>query len=147
MNQTAKIALVLFAPLAALVVLKISTTPVLALEVLASAPFARIINGTTGNDNLVGTELRDRLGGRAGNDVLNGLGGDDRLVGGSDNDTLIGGNGADRFICGGGDDTVKDFNASEGDTIKLNQTENNRCEHVLPTTTEQEDNSITVGPQ
>jgi|SRR5919206_4531203 hypothetical protein len=147
MNQTAKIALVLFAPLAALVVLKISTTPVLALEVLASAPFARIINGTTGNDNLVGTELRDRLGGRAGNDVLNGLGGDDRLVGGSDNDTLIGGNGADRFICGGGDDTVKDFNASEGDTIKLNQTENNRCEHVLPTTTVQEDNSITVGPQ
>lgn len=55
------------------------------------------INGTTGNDELLGTDQ---------NDVINGLAGDDRLFGGDGNDRLFGGPGFDRFWGGAGNDLI-----------------------------------------
>ncbi len=59
-----------------------------------------------GNDNIVGTGGRDRLGGNAGNDVIQGLGGDDYLEGGNNNDRLEGGEGNDLLDAGNQADTV-----------------------------------------
>ena len=47
------------------------------------------INGTNGNDELVGFATADTLNGLAGNDTLDGGAGADVLVGGSDNDLYI----------------------------------------------------------
>lgn len=63
------------------------------------------INGTPGNENLIGTALADSLFAFAGNDSLLGLGGNDRLNGGGGNDTLNGGVGIDTMIGGAGNDT------------------------------------------
>lgn len=49
------------------------------------------INGTAGNDTLVGTNEDDQLDGQAGNDSLSAGGGFDFLTGGAGNDTLDGG--------------------------------------------------------
>jgi Ca2+-binding RTX toxin-like protein len=53
------------------------------------------INGTSGNDSLVGTNQADSIFGGAGNDTLIGNGGNDTLVGGTGADTLFGGSGSD----------------------------------------------------
>ncbi len=53
------------------------------------------INGTSGNDNLVGTDAAD---------VLNGLDGDDTLSAGLGNDSLDGGAGSNVLMGGQGDD-------------------------------------------
>ena len=88
-----------------------------------------IIDGTSGNDSLVGTPGSDRILGFDGNDLLIGrnsddslLGGDGRdvlvgetgddfLDGGADNDNLIGSSGTDRFVLrqGDGRDTIFDY--------------------------------------
>ena len=47
------------------------------------------LNGTSGNDELVGFATADTLNGLAGNDTLDGGAGADVLVGGSDNDLYI----------------------------------------------------------
>lgn len=47
------------------------------------------INGTDGNDELIGTSETDKIKGDAGNDTLNGNGGVDTLEGGEGNDHLI----------------------------------------------------------
>ncbi|PTQ90080.1 beta strand repeat-containing protein [Agitococcus lubricus] len=47
------------------------------------------VNGTTGNDNLVGTSTADTLNGLAGNDTLNGGAGTDTMVGSTGDDTYI----------------------------------------------------------
>ncbi len=74
-----------------------------------------VINGTTGDDGLVGTPADDTINGgdgndvergRAGNDTLNGENDHDFLIGGDDNDTLNGGNGDDYLRGGEGDDTI-----------------------------------------
>jgi Ca2+-binding RTX toxin-like protein len=71
-----------------------------------------IINGTSNNDTLMGTQQEDIIFGFGGNDTLNGGrgndfldGGDgnDVLLGGDDNDVLLGGNGND-FLNGGDDE-------------------------------------------
>ena len=71
------------------------------------------INGTNGNDKLVGSSQndivngfsgRDKLIGKAGNDLLNGGGGNDRMLGNRGNDKLFGGNGRDKLDGGVGDD-------------------------------------------
>jgi Ca2+-binding RTX toxin-like protein len=65
------------------------------------------IDGTSGNDILVGT---------ISNDVINGLGGNDLLTGGGGFDTLTGGEGVDTFIdtfAGLDGDTIADFGVGE----------------------------------
>jgi Ca2+-binding RTX toxin-like protein len=54
-----------------------------------------IINGTNGNDRLIGTVLPDAINGLAGNDTILGLAGDDVLSGGFGNNVLDGGLGND----------------------------------------------------
>jgi Ca2+-binding RTX toxin-like protein len=62
-------------------------------------------DGTSGDDNLVGSEIDDRLYGLAGSDQIDGQAGGDFLDGGLGDDTLAGGAGDDVFEGGGGADT------------------------------------------
>ena len=84
----------------------------------------RTINGTMGNDRLVGTPFadvincgagNDRVAGGGGNDVINcgsghdrvdGGSGKDRILGGSGNDQLFGGRHSDRIVAGSGNDRL-----------------------------------------
>ena len=83
-----------------------------------------VIEGTEGDDALIGTGGQDRIVGGAGNDLLAGRDGRDRIVGGAGDDTLAGDAGDDTLIGGtgydtfffqaeGGDDTILDFNVHE----------------------------------
>lgn len=80
------------------------------------------IDGGQGNDSLDGGAGIDILVGGAGNDRLTGGDGADRLTGDMGRDTMTGGAGADVFIFSGPGDvmtTVTDFNAAEGDKLKI----------------------------
>ena len=75
-----------------------------------------IINGTAGNDLLLGSEVSDVLSGREGNDTL---------YGGVGNDSLDGGSGADKFVFDStlnattNKNTILDFSHAQGDKILL----------------------------
>ncbi|MGH6769523.1 MAG: calcium-binding protein [Xanthobacteraceae bacterium] len=88
-----------------------------------------VMEGTGGNDRLIGSNLADEMHGFGGHDQLFGAGGDDRMFGdagndildgGSGNDFLVGGLGADRFIGGIGTDTVSYAAATAGIELNLN---------------------------
>lgn len=81
----------------------------------------KIINGTKGNDKLVGGDGNDSLYGSSGDDKLNGGAGDDCLTGGKGDDSLTGGTGADHFLFVNrdGEDRILDFNVSQGDVIHI----------------------------
>ncbi|NET48225.1 MAG: S8 family serine peptidase [Merismopedia sp. SIO2A8] len=64
------------------------------------------LTGFGGNDTLVGNAHKDRLMGHTGDDWLNGGGGPDRLYGHEGNDTLRGGGGRDVLHGGIGDDRL-----------------------------------------
>ena len=64
------------------------------------------INGTSGNDTLVGTTAADTISGLGGNDLLQGSDGNDSVVGGAGNDTVRGNNGTDWVEGGAGNDNV-----------------------------------------
>ncbi len=64
------------------------------------------INGTSGNDTLIGGAGDDDILGRSGDDFLDGAGGNDELNGGSGNDELVGGSGNDTLVGGSSDDTL-----------------------------------------
>ncbi len=77
-----------------------STTP-------STNPAVKTINGTSGNDRILGTDDAE---------VINGLGGSDMIYGGGGNDILTGGTGSDYFTFKGAPlnattnvDVVKDF--------------------------------------
>jgi len=74
-------------------------------------------NGTSGDDEIYGTEDDDNLHGGAGNDTLYGLSGDDYLFGGSGNDTFYGSLGNDVIDGGAGNDTYYFHYANGFDTI------------------------------
>jgi len=74
------------------------------------------INGTNGNDSLIGTDDADTISGRGGDDTLEGLqgadvmdggDGDDRIDGGGGDDTIEGGRGADEISGRDGDDSIR----------------------------------------
>ena len=71
-----------------------------------------VINGTNGNDVIVGLGGNDTIYGGHGNDVICGNGGDDTINGGNGNDWLFGGAGDDTLNGGNGDDTL---NGGAGD--------------------------------
>ena len=64
------------------------------------------VNGTQGDDTLLGDDNANGLGGNDGNDVLDGRGGDDFLDGSAGNDVLHGGDGVDNLVGGAGDDVL-----------------------------------------
>ena len=68
------------------------------------------IQGTNGNDTLIGSDVADQISGLGSDDLLIGGAGSDTLTGGLGNDTLRGGQGADtyRFSRGGGRDVIDD---------------------------------------
>ena len=75
------------------------------------------INGTNGNDLLLGSSSADSIRGNNGNDCivggageddLRGQGGNDVLLGGGDSDQLDGGAGTDVCYRGGGDNDAYD---------------------------------------
>lgn len=84
---------------------------------------AHNVTGSAGDDRYLGTKFGDVVRGGAGDDVLSGRGGDDTLVGGKGADKLTGGAGADTFVFAtvnhARGDLIRDFDAAEGDIIKL----------------------------
>jgi Ca2+-binding RTX toxin-like protein len=56
-----------------------------------------VVNGTTGNDLILGGPSNNKLNGKGGTDCILGGGGDDDLRGGSGADVCIGGPGTDTF--------------------------------------------------
>ncbi|MBU1777952.1 MAG: putative Ig domain-containing protein, partial [Gammaproteobacteria bacterium] len=65
------------------------------------------LDGTAGDDQIVGTNTTDRIRGYDGNDILQGGEGGDTLDGGSGNDDLAGGAGDDVLLGGAGDDILR----------------------------------------
>jgi Ca2+-binding RTX toxin-like protein len=80
-----------------------------------------VLQGGQGADYLVGGDGRDVIRGGRDDDIVHGGGGDDWIAGDLGNDTLFGGAGADTFHSFGqaGLDVVMDFNAAEGDRVRL----------------------------
>ncbi|MEW6740894.1 MAG: calcium-binding protein [Nitrospirota bacterium] len=82
-----------------------------------------VLKGLGGNDIIYGRRGNDVLDGGTGNDNLFGEAGNDTLTGGEGNDTLYGGYGNDTYIFsrGSGQDTIIDRDESPGniDTIIL----------------------------
>ena len=77
--------------------------------------------GNAGFDTLYGGQDADTLYGGQGDDWLFGDLGEDWLAGDRGNDTLTGGGGADLFAFapGSGQDIITDFNAVDGDRIRV----------------------------
>ncbi len=75
------------------------------------------VNGSQGDDTLIGNSVANVLNGYAGADSLDGGSGQDALDGGAGTDTLTGGTDADRFVfiaagdsvVGAGADQIADF--------------------------------------
>jgi Ca2+-binding RTX toxin-like protein len=64
------------------------------------------LNGSTGNNTLMGGGGDDAVSGMAGNDTLRGGSGNDKMWGGSGNDNLSGGSGNDMLVGGFGADRM-----------------------------------------
>uniref|UniRef100_UPI00187E693C Ig-like domain-containing protein n=1 Tax=Oculatella sp. LEGE 06141 TaxID=1828648 RepID=UPI00187E693C len=73
-----------------------------------------VINGSSGSDNVTGTDGDDILNGFSDIDILRGLGGNDIINGGSSNDTIRGDDGNDILNGGSGDD---DIEGGEGNDV------------------------------
>ncbi len=80
-----------------------------------------IVYGNIGNDTCYGGEGDDVVRGGQGDDSVSGDAGSDWLSGDRGNDSLAGGAGADtfNFFVGAGVDRVTDFNAAEGDKVRI----------------------------
>src|SRR3989440_13058071 len=86
------------------------------------------LNGTAGNDNLIGGADADTINGLGGDDFLAGGSGDDSIVGGTGNDTIYGDGGNDWIEGGAGNDSVsgsggqdsivfREFGVANADTV------------------------------
>ncbi len=97
----------------------------------AGVAVAKTVDGTKGNDKLVGTSRADTLNGFAGNDKLYGRGGNDTLKGyiGNDapmrgsagEDTILGGLGRDSGYGGTGDDFIKMVGDTDQDFVNCGE--------------------------
>ncbi len=117
------------------------------------------VDGTTGNDNLGGTNgYQDNLFGFEGNDTLRGYNGNDVLDGGQGDDLIDGGNGSDTYFwrIGDGNDTIDHGGASlvEADILRLLDVESDGVEltraqgsHMLTLTILATGEAITVSHQ
>ncbi len=83
------------------------------------------VNGSIGNDAIIGLATGGFINGIGGNDSLFGSNGNDVLIGGLGLDTLFGGPGADTFSSVASEanlsnfDVILDFNAAQGDRIRV----------------------------
>ncbi|WP_418153087.1 VCBS domain-containing protein [Litorimonas sp. RW-G-Af-16] len=78
------------------------------------------LQGTSGDDAIVGQAADEIFEGFAGEDVIDGAGGDDFIDGGEGNDTLIGGTGNDTLRGGDGADTYQ-FASGDGSDVLQTQ--------------------------
>ncbi|MGO4916445.1 calcium-binding protein [Pseudogemmobacter sp. W21_MBD1_M6] len=67
---------------------------------------AHQVEGSDGDDRLLGTLCADEIDGRAGDDLIDGRGGNDHIAGGEGQDHIVGGDGDDRLYGGAGDDII-----------------------------------------
>ena len=67
---------------------------------------AKVVTGTSGDDNLKGTSKADEISGRGGDDVLRGVAGNDKLKGAAGADELKGSKGNDKIFGGGASDVL-----------------------------------------
>lgn len=96
---------------------------------LANPPGLRL-QGTAGDDVLIGSEGDDVLAGAGGADTLVGLGGDDVLDGGEGADLMLGGDGDDAYVVDDAGDVVVE-RAEEGiDTVETTLQEYRLTDHV-----------------
>ncbi|MDZ7963062.1 MAG: choice-of-anchor I family protein [Aulosira sp. DedQUE10] len=72
-----------------------------------------IIRGLAGNDLITGNQNNDFLYGGSGNDALEGGNGNDNLYGEDGNDALLGGNGNDTLYGGSGNDALEGGNGND----------------------------------
>ena len=76
---------------------------------------AETVDGTSGPDDLVGTDKADVIHGSGGEDYLSGLAAADVLYAGAGNDTVVGREGNDRIYGNAGSDML--FGNENNDTI------------------------------
>jgi Ca2+-binding RTX toxin-like protein len=76
---------------------------------------ADTIDGTSGPDDLVGTDKEDVIHASGGQDYISGLAGPDVLYAGAGNDTVVGRDGNDRIYGNAGSDEL--FGNRNNDTI------------------------------
>ena len=118
---------------------------------MATAAYAAVLYGTSGDDTITGTDQIDSIYGYGGKDTLYGKGGTDNLLGGKGNDTLYGGplqdtlrgQAGDDHLYGGPDGTKGPFRTDQyfcgagEDTVHLENGENAphnfnpACEHIV----------------
>ena len=103
--------------------LLIMATMVLGVLLLGGVALADTIDGTSGPDDLVGTDKDDVIHAGGGADYVSGLAASDVLYAGAGNDTVVGRDGNDRIYGNGGSDVLfgnqsNDTINSEGDQIK-----------------------------
>ena len=77
-----------------------------------SAGLPRIVDGTFGNDQIIGQSGNDTISGLAGNDNIWGIAGDDSIDGGLGDDRINGGSGNDLLLGGEGNDFLFSFDKS-----------------------------------
>jgi serralysin len=95
--------------------LLIMATMGLGVLLLGGVALADTIDGTSGPDDLVGTDKDDVIHASGGADYLSGLAGPDLLYAGSGNDTVVGRDGNDRIYGNTGSDML--FGNQSNDTI------------------------------
>ena len=95
--------------------LLITATMMLGVLLLGGAALADTIDGTSGPDDLVGTDNDDVIHASGGADYVSGLAGPDLVYAGAGNDTVVGRDGNDRIYGNTGSDTL--FGNESNDTI------------------------------
>jgi Ca2+-binding RTX toxin-like protein len=95
--------------------LLIMATMGLGVLLLGGVALADTIDGTTGPDDLVGTDKDDVIHASGGADYVSGLAAADLLYAGAGNDTVVGRDGNDRIYGNAGSDTL--YGNHENDTI------------------------------
>ncbi len=66
------------------------------------------LDGTDGDDSIIGTNTVNRIDGKAGNDLIWGLDGNDTITGGLGTDAMNGGLGDDTYVFSAGDSATED---------------------------------------
>ena len=95
--------------------LLILTTVGLGVLLLGGVALADTIDGTSGPDDLVGTDKNDVIHASGGNGYVSGLAAADLLYAGAGNDTVVGRDGNDRIYGNAGSDML--FGNQSNDTI------------------------------
>ena len=96
-------------------VLLIMAAMMLGVLLLGGVALADTIDGTSGPDDLVGTDKDDVIHASGGADYVSGLAGPDLLYAGAGNDTVVGRTGNDHIYGNTGSDTL--FGNESNDTI------------------------------